>query len=163
YGAALSAVPDAVRSLFATKESRLALLSAGAVWAASALLLTAVAFLVLLLVRHLPRILHDASERAARVGGRAVALPVVLALLLVPFAAGFGPFWVVLSWAAVLLTYTAGRERMAVVGVLILAGLVGPAVRLISREHLLEHSPLYVAAVDLEERREDGSAEDGLK
>src|SRR5262249_19936094 len=45
YGAALSAVPDAVRSLFATKESRLALLSAGAVWAASALLLTAVAFL----------------------------------------------------------------------------------------------------------------------
>ena len=163
YRAALSGVPGAVRALFATKESRMSVFSAAAIWMAFAVVVTTAALLLLLLVRHFARLLHDATERVSRFGGRRTAIPVVIALLLLPFAAGLGPLWVVVCWAAVLLAYTEGRERAVLIGALVTLGLVGPGVRLVGREHILEHSPLYVAAIDLDERREDGSAEDGLR
>jgi tetratricopeptide (TPR) repeat protein len=163
YGSALRGIPDALGALFATKESRLSVLSSAAVWAGTAFLAATVGFILLLLVRHFPQLLHDASERAARFGGRRAALPIVFVLLLLPFAVGLDPLWVLLAWGAVLFVYTEGRTRVVLVGALVLSGLIGPAVRLVAREHILEHSPLYVAALDLEERREDGSAEDGLR
>ena len=163
WGSALSVFPQAVRSLLATRESRLAVLSAAAVWAGAAFFAATVAFILLLLVRHFSQVLHDASERAAGFGGRRTAIPIVLALLLLPFAVGLGPLWVILCWSALLLVYTEGRVRVVLVAALVAAGLIGPVVRLVAREHILEHSPVYVAALDLEERREDGSAEDGLR
>src|SRR5262249_49339186 len=46
---------------------------------------------------------------------------------------------------------------------LVVFGFLPPLVALIARENILRRSPLYVAAVDLDERREDASAEDGLR
>jgi tetratricopeptide (TPR) repeat protein len=163
YRPAAAALAHAVRALFASRESRLSVFSAATLWAAAGVVLATVSLIVLLLVRHFGRLLHDARERAARFGDRRAAIPLLAAVLLVPFAVGLGPIAVVVCWAALLLAYTEGRERAVLIGALFLLGIVCPAVRLVSRENILERSPLYVAALDLAEQREDGSAEDGLR
>ncbi len=163
YPAAMTAVPRAIGALFATRESRVALLSAATVWGTVAVLLAALSLLLLLLVRHFGRLLHDARERANAWGDSRAAIPLIAAVLLLPFAFGLAPIAVVICWAIPLFAYTERRERAVLIVALVLLGLLGPLVRLVSRENILEHSPLYVAALDLQERREDGSAEDGLR
>ena len=163
YTEALRLWPDALVALLATRESRLATLSSLAVWAAAGLALAVLGSIVLLLIRHLPRFGHEIKEFAGRLSDFSAAPPLALVLLVLPLGLGLGPVWMILCWAALVFAYTSGAERTVLVAGLLLFGLLAPGLSLVARENMVERSPLYVAAVDLQERREDGSAEDGLR
>jgi tetratricopeptide (TPR) repeat protein len=163
YSDALRGVPDLVASLFETRESRLALLSCLAVWATVGFAAAVIGFALAMVVHHFSRISHNLSEIVGRrLGGRA-ALPLVLIFLAIPFAFGLDPFWAGLCWSAMVFPFGSKVERWVLGTGLVLLGLLPAGLNLVARENIVQRSPLYVAAVDLEEQREDGSAEDGLR
>jgi tetratricopeptide (TPR) repeat protein len=90
-------------------------------------------------------------------------VPLALAILGLPLLLGFGPVWLILYWGALLYPYTKGRERTVLTAGFLLLALVPPLLSRITSANIEQRSPLYVAAVDLAERREDASAEDGLR
>ncbi len=162
YSQASRMIPDAAGALLATRESRLTLGSSAAVWFSFAVAASLFGLILILLLKNSSRISHDLGEMSRRMGGGAAA-PLALVIGLLPLAFGLGPGWVVLYWGALLITYTLGTERAVLAAVLIGLGLLVPALSAVFRENVVERSPLWVAAVDLEERREDASAEDGLR
>src|SRR5262249_55578843 len=95
--------------------------------------------------------------------GASGAVPLCFVLLLLPFAFGLGPGWALFWWAVLLHAYASKKEQRFLVAGLVVFGFLPPLVALIARENILRRSPLYVASVDLDERREDASAEDGLR
>jgi tetratricopeptide (TPR) repeat protein len=140
-----------------------AILSSLGIWAAAAAAATLAAVILALAVRHAPRALHDLRETALRSFGPSGALPLGLVIAGLPLFVGFGPVWLILYWGALLWAYAESRER-AVLGVGFVAlALFAPLAAWITQENIRQRSPLYVAAIDLEERREDASAEDGLR
>ena len=163
FGRALGLVPDAVGALFQTREARFALFSSLAVWGSLALAAAGLATVLILLGRTGPRLTHDLGERASRWFGPGAALPFALVVLALPLAAGLGPFWLVLWWAILVFPYALPRERVLVAIGLVVAALAPLLATAIGRENIIRRSPLYVAAADLEEQREDGAAEDGLR
>jgi tetratricopeptide (TPR) repeat protein len=163
YGKALALFPDAAGCLFQTREARFALFSSLGVWLAIAICGAAFATVVILLVRSWPRLTHDLGEWAGRRFGPGATLPATLIALALPLAAGLGPGWIVLWWAVVLYPYASPSERGILAVGLVVAALFPLLLATIGRENTIRRSPLYVAAVDLEEQREDGAAEDGLR
>jgi len=156
-------IPELGVALLATQESRLALFSSVVIWAAAAFAAAVVAFVLALIVHHFPRIAHNLSEVSAHYLSPRAAVPLGLLLFALPFAFGLGPFWAALCWAALVFPYASKAERWALGVALVLLGFIPAVAAFVARENIIERSPLYVAAVDLEERREDGSAEDGLR
>ena len=71
--------------------------------------------------------------------------------------------WLILYWGALLWAYADERERMVLGAGFVALALVAPLVAWITQENIRQRSPLFVAAIDLDERREDASAEDGLR
>jgi len=163
YVAAAKFLPRAAGALFATKESRLTVFSSLVVWTAFAVGLAALGLLLVLLLRHLPGIGHDVRELARHFVGEKGAVPLGLLLFGLPLAFGLGPAWAVLYWGALLYASVSSRERAVLTAGLLTVGLLPPLLAWVARENIIRRSPLYLAAVDLEERREDQSAEDGLK
>ncbi len=162
YSQASRSIPDAAGALLATRESRLTLASSAAVWLSFAVAASLLGLVLTLVLKHSSRISHDLGEMSRRMGGGAAA-PLALVIALCPLALGLGPGWLVLYWGALLLTYTVGSERAVLAAGLVGLGLLIPVLSAVSRENVVQRSPLWVAAVDLEERREDASAEDGLR
>lgn len=163
FGKALALLPDAAGALLQTREARFALFCSVGLWAAAAAAAAFLATVLILLVRFGPRLFHDLSELAGRSFGAGAALPLLLVVLGIPLAAGLGPVWLVLWWAVIVFPYAARRERVIVGCGLVLMTLGPSLLAAIGRENIIRRSPLYVAAVDLEEQREDGAAEDGLR
>jgi tetratricopeptide (TPR) repeat protein len=162
YSEASRLIPDAAAALLATRESRLALTSSAVVWLAAAFLATFFAFILLVSAKSAGRNAHDLRERSRRLGG-AAAVPLLIVLAFLPLAFGLGPGWLLLYWGALVFPYATRRERSLLIVGFVGAGLLTPVLAAISRENVIERSPLWVAAVDLDERREDASAEDGLR
>lgn len=163
YGGALRMLPAAARALVSTQESRLAVFSSLLIWICVGVGAAVIATILVIFARHLPRVRHDVRETADRLFGRRAAIPLGLVVFLLPLAFGLGPVWLILFWGALLYAYADLREQAVLAGGLLALGLVPVAVSGLSRENIVERSPLYVAAIDLEERREDASAEDGLR
>jgi tetratricopeptide (TPR) repeat protein len=163
YVEAIKLVPSAVADLFATREPRVALLSSLGLCLSFAVAAALFGFVVILALRCAPRAAHDAREAARRLVGESGGMPLAWIVFLLPLAFGLGPGWVVLWWAVLLHAYANNIERRALLAGLVLFGFLSPLIATISRENILRSSPLYVAAVDLAERREDASAEDGLR
>jgi tetratricopeptide (TPR) repeat protein len=159
----LRAVPDAAAALVSTHETRVALLSALGLWTAAAAAATLVGIVLSLALRHAPRALHDLGEAAFRSFGPSGTLPLGLVIAGLPFFLGFGPTWLVLYWGALLWAYASRRERVVLAAGFAGLALVVPLCAWITEENIRQRSPLFVAAIDLEERREDASAEDGLR
>lgn len=158
----LRAVPAAFSTLFESSESRLSLASSLAVAVIAAALAAAVATLIGLFFRHARRIAHDLRETASRPFGYRAATPIAFILLALPIFLTFGPVWLVLYWAVLAYAYSARGERFAIGFSLAVLALSPIAIEAIARENLVRRSPIYRAAVDLEERREDFSVEDDL-
>ena len=114
-------------------------------------------------LRHGPRVVHDLQERTARSFGPGGVVPLGLIIAGLPLFIGFGPMWLVLYWGALLWAYAESRERMVLGAAFVAAALVVPLGAWITEENIRQRSPLFVAAIDLEEHREDASAEDGLR
>ncbi len=160
---ALKAVPGAAAALLSTREARVAIASSLGLWLALALAGTLFATILALGVRHFPRMVHDVSEAARRRFGRSGVLPLALVILGLPLCVGLGPLWLLLYWGALLYAYTEKSERVVLVAGLIGLALVPPLLARITAANIEQRSPLFVAAIDLAERREDASAEDGLR
>ncbi|HYV40864.1 MAG TPA: hypothetical protein VEO02_03640, partial [Thermoanaerobaculia bacterium] len=162
FDKAAAALPGAVSSLLATHESRLSVFSILLLWSAAGLAAATLGSIVVLVLRYARLWVHDLREISGRFLGRKAGLPLGLVLLTLPLAFGLGPIWLVLYWGALVYPSCHRRERGILVAALLAFGLIPVMTAAISRENILERSPLYVAAVDLEEKREDASAEDGL-
>ena len=162
-GDALRSLPGAASALFASHESRVAILSSLGIWAAAAAAATLAGLILALAVRHAPRVLHDLREAAFRSFGRSGALPLGLVIAGLPLFIGFGPVWLILYWGALLWAYAESRERAVLGAGFVAIALIAPLAAWITQENIRQRSPLYVAAIDLEERGEDASAEDGLR
>lgn len=159
----LREVPDAGAALLSMHETRVAILSSLGVWAAAAAAATLLGVILSLALRHAPRVLHDVREKAFRSFGRNGALPLGLVIAGLPLLVGFGPTWLILYWGALLWAYADRRERVVLAGGFFALAFVVPLCAWITEENIRQRSPLFVAAIDLEERREDASAEDGLR
>jgi tetratricopeptide (TPR) repeat protein len=163
FASALALLPDAAGALLQTREARFALISSLALWGTVAFSAATLAAVLVLLWRSGPRLTHDLTEAATRRLGAGAGLPFVLLVLALPLGAGLGPYWLVLWWAVIVFPYVAPRERVCLCAGLVLMALAPALSAWIGRENIIRRSPLYVAAVDLEEQREDGAAEDGLR
>ncbi len=162
-GELVRALPASASSLLATHEARVAILSCLGLWSAAAAVATLAGMVLVLAVRHAPRVLHDLRETAFRSFGRSGALPLGLVIAGLPLFIGFGPMWLVLYWGALLWAYANRRERLVLGAGFVALALSVPLCAWITEENIRQRSPLFVAAIDLEERREDASAEDGLR
>jgi tetratricopeptide (TPR) repeat protein len=160
---ALKSVPSAAMALFATRESRVAIFSSAALWLAVGIAGALAGIVLTLCIRHLSLAAHDVSEAARWRLGAGAAIPVAIAVAALPLLAGFGPGWLVLYWAALIFPYAAARERRTLAVALLALALVPPLLAVVTRINIEQRSPLFVAALDLAERREDASAEDGLR
>src|SRR5262249_12750500 len=158
-----ASLASAFGSLVATREARLALLSAIGTWSAAGLGAAVFGTIVILLLRHIRLTLHSLGETARRFFGSGAALPLGLILATLPLAFGLGPLWLLLYLGALALSSRRRDERVVLGAGLLALGLVAPIAAAISHENVLENSPLYAAAVDLEEKRDDASTEDGLR
>ncbi len=162
-GEALKELPGAAVAFVSTREARVAILSSAAFWVAAGIAGMLLGTIIGLAVGHFPRAWHDVTERAGRSFGRAGVLPVALIVLGLPLWVGLGPVWLVLYWGALLYPYTEGRERRVLAGAFVALALVPSLIAWVTASNVEQRSPLFVAALDLDERREDASAEDGLR
>ena len=162
-GEALQELPSSAAAFLSTREARVAVFSSLGLWVALGIAGMFVGTVLTLAVRHFPKAWHDISERAGRHYGAAAVLPFGLLLLGLPLFVGLGPVWLLLYWGALLYAYTEGRERAVLAGAFVALALVPPLLARLTAANIEERSPLFVAALDLAERREDASAEDGLR
>ncbi len=160
---ALRALPACAAALLATHESRVEVLSAVGLWTALAVAAALCGAILAIGLKHFTRLAHDVEEAARRLFGRGAALPLGLIAAGLPLYVGFGPMWLLFYWGALLWAYACSRERLVLGVGFVAAALIGPALAWITDENIRQRSPLFVAAVDLDEHREDASAEDGLR
>jgi tetratricopeptide (TPR) repeat protein len=163
FGQFVQALPGSAAAFFSTREARVAVFSSLGLWVAVGIAGMFAGTVLALGARHFPRAWHDISERAGRYYGLAAVLPFGLLLLGLPLFVGLGPLWLLLYWGALLFPYTEGRERTVLAAVFVALALVPPLLAKVTAANIEERSPLFVAALDLAERREDASAEDGLR
>lgn len=124
---------------------------------------TTAALIVSLFVRHIRRISHDLQESAERIFGGRGALPLGVAFLGLPLWLSFGPFWLLLYWSAILFAYAERRERIWLALALVVGGAAAPAFEKIADSNVIARAPLVSAAVDLEEKKEEGGSVDLLR
>jgi tetratricopeptide (TPR) repeat protein len=159
---AATAWPAAVTTLLASSESRLSLFSSLALVVVAALSAAAIAAGLGLFLKYGRRIWHDLKEAAGRPFGPRAAAPLALLLVTLPLFLTLGPVWLILYWIVLAYPYSNRRERFVIAFALVVLGIAPIAIEAIARENLLRRSPIYMAAVDLAERREDFSVEDGV-
>lgn len=159
---AASQTPAALATVFAIAETRLAFLSSLTLALAITLVLTAVLIVLGLFLTHFRRLWHDLREIAGRPFGQRAAAPLAVGVLVLPVLFTLGPMWLLLYWAVIAYAYSEKRERYLLAAALFALGALPLLVDVVARENLIRRSPLYLAAVDLEERREDSSVEEQL-
>jgi tetratricopeptide (TPR) repeat protein len=163
YGEALHALPEASSALLSTHESRVAVFSSVGLWIGAALAAMLAGVVLSLALRHGPRAIHDLQEKGRGSFGPGAALPLGLLVAGLPLFVGLGPGWLLLYWGALVWPYASPRERRVLGASFVGVALAVPLAAWITEENIRQRSPLFVAAIDLEERREDASAEDGLR
>lgn len=159
---AADAIPAAATTLFASSESRLSLVSSLAIAIVAALAGAAIAAALGLFLNHLRRASHDLGETASRAFGQRLAAPITFLLLGLPIFFALGPLWLLLYWAVLAYAYSARREKFVIAFSLVALAASSVVIDAVARENLVRRSPIYLAAVDLAERRQDSSVEDGL-
>lgn len=157
-----SQIPPALGTVFAIAETRLAFFSSLSLAFAFTLTLTAVVIILGLFLTHFRRLWHDLREISGRFLGSRAADPVAVGLLVLPFLFALGPMWLLLYWAVIAYAYSEKKERSLLAAALFVLGAMPLLVDVVARENLVRRSPLYLAAVDLDERREDSSVEEQL-
>ena len=123
----------------------------------------AAAMIVALLLRQWRRLFHAVRERAMPTFGRVGTVGAAIALLALPIWLSFGPFWLLLYWGALVCIHATVRERVILASVLLVAGFLGPLSQEIADRNLIARSPLVSAAIDLEEKKEEGGSVDLLR
>ena len=159
---AFRTLPAAATALLASSESRLSLASSLALAVLAGLAAAVLATALALFLHHSRRLGHDFREASSRLFGDRAAAPIAFVAIALPIFLTFGPVWLLLYWAALAYAYCGRRERFVLGSALLALGLTPLGVDAVARENLLRRSPIYMGAVNLAERREDFSVEDGL-
>jgi tetratricopeptide (TPR) repeat protein len=157
-----SRIPAAVATVFEIAETRLAFFSSLVLALAITLTLTAVVIVLGLFLTHFRRLWHDLREISGRPFGQKAAAPLAVGLLVLPLLFALGPMWLLLYWGVIAYAYSEKGERALLAAALVALGAVPLLVDVVARENLVRRSPLYFAAVDLDERRDDSSVEEQL-
>lgn len=163
YADSAVALAEAVGALFEADESRREFVSNAALLTGASFALAAAAMIVALLLRQWRRLFHTVRERAMPTFGRTGTVGVAIALLALPIWLSFGPFWLLLYWGVLVCFHATLRERIVVAIVLLVAGFLGPLSQQIADRNLIARSPLVSAAIDLEEKKEEGGSVDLLR
>lgn len=164
WGSMVSEFFGAVRATLADGESRrifatrvvLVLIHAGAV--------TAAAFILVLLVRHGRRWLHDLAETASRLlpGGHADVL-LVGAMALAPLLLSFDVLWYGLFLFVVLFGYATWPQKLGAVVALALVVPLFPVLDYLAYDLAVNSSPIVRGAEALSEARYDQRVLDNLE
>ncbi|MGE5347242.1 MAG: tetratricopeptide repeat protein, partial [Acidithiobacillales bacterium] len=154
----------ACRAMLADGESRRILTTRIALVLSAALVATALAVLVILLVRHGRRLGHDLSETAARLlgGGRGQDL-LVVAMLVLPLLLSFDVLWLGLYLFVLVLGYATWPQKIAAVVALALSIPLLPLLDRVSYDLAVSSSPIFRSAEALEEYRYDQRVVDTLE
>ena len=80
-------------------------------------------------------------------------MPLGLLVAGLPLFVGLGPGWLLLYWGALVWPYASPRERRVLGASFFGVALAVPLAAWITEENIRQRSPLFVAAIDLEERR----------
>ncbi len=163
FAESVIALAESAAVLFAADESRREFLSNAALLTGASFALAAAALIIALLFRQLRRLYHAVRERSESSFGRAGTVAVAIALAGLPLWLSLGPFWLVLYWAVLAAVHATVRERVILAVVLLVGGLLGPLSKEIADQNLIARSPLVAAAVDLEEKKEEGGTVDLLR
>jgi len=161
-GDGLARTPGALAKIFASAELRSTFGSWLGILVALSVAAAAVACVLGLSLRHFRRIFHDLQEFASRPFGHRAAKPIAVVLVALPVFFTFGPLWLLLYWSVLAFAYSTPRGRAVLALALFSLGVLPIAVDRLAHENVVRRAPLYRAAVDLEERREDASTEDSL-
>ncbi|HET9794786.1 MAG TPA: tetratricopeptide repeat protein, partial [Thermoanaerobaculia bacterium] len=163
YGESAVAFGEAITALFQAEESRREFVSNAALLVGASFALAAAGLVLALMLRHARRLLHSVRERSEPAFGRGGTVAVALGVLGLPLWLSFGPFWLLLYWAVLVCVHAGSRERVAVAGALLVVGFLGPLSNAIADRNLIARSPLVSAAVDLDEKMEEGGSVDLLR
>lgn len=161
-GEGATRMPRALATVLATEESRLTFGSWLGILVAASIAATALACVLSLFLKHFRRIFHDLQEVASRPFGHRAARPIAVVLVALPVFVTLGPVWLLLYWAGLAFAYSTKRERAVIALALFSLGVLPILVDQLARENLIRRAPIYRAAVDLAEHREDASTEDAL-
>jgi len=163
YADSAISLAEAAGALFEADESRREFLSNAALLTGASFAFAAAALIAAMLLRHGRRLYHSVRERAEVEFGRRGTIGLALALLCLPLLLSFGPFWLVLYWSVLVSILATFRERLVVAISLLVVGLLGPLSKEIADQNLIARSPLVSAAVDLQEKKEEGGSVDLLR
>jgi len=163
YAASAVALGEAVNALFQAEESRREFVSNALLLVGASFALASAGLVLALMLRHARRLYHSVRERSEPAFGRRGTIAVALALLGLPLWLSFGPFWLLLYWAVLVCVHASARERVILAAALLVVGFLGPLSNAIAERNLIARSPLVSAAVDLEEKKEEGGSVDLLR
>jgi tetratricopeptide (TPR) repeat protein len=159
YAAASTDFGTAMSALLTAYETRREIVSNAVIVATAGLAGAAAGFILILVVRHMRRILHDLAEFSGRLlGGRKGAVPLVILLLGLPLWLTLGPFWLFLYWGGLAFLYAERAEQRILAVLLVAVGGISPCWRLIADKNLIARSPLVAATADLAEMKEEGAS-----
>ncbi len=163
YAKSASAIAASAEALARAQESRREFLSNVAILLATSIAAATAALILALLIRYVRLLLHDLKERSVPAFGSRGAALVAAAVLGLPLWLSFGPLWLFLYWSILVSLYAEAGERFVLWTALAVVGLIGPAFQMIADENLVARSPLVSAAIDLNEKREEGGSVDLLR
>ncbi|HKB72621.1 MAG TPA: tetratricopeptide repeat protein [Thermoanaerobaculia bacterium] len=163
YADSAIALGEAVNALFEAEESRREFVSNAALLIGASFALAAAGLVLALMLRHSRRLYHSIRERAQPAFGRRGTIAAALVLLGLPLWLSFGPFWLLLYWSVLVCIHAGTRERIVLGAALLVVGFLGPLTKEIADRNLIARSPLVSAAVDLEEKKEEGGSVDLLR
>jgi len=163
WGDLVPAFLGALRATFADGESRRVVL----VRLVLTLLLTAcaaaLAAILVLLVRHGPRLVHDLRESAeGLLGGRATGVAVA-SFLIAPLLVSLDVLWLALFLFVLLLGYASLEQKIATSFALALSMLLLPVLDRVAYDMAITSSPILRAAEALQESRYDQRVLDNLE
>lgn len=154
----------AVRGTLADGESRRVLVARGILVLAYAGLVTAVAILVILYIRHGRRLVHDVAETAGRIVPRGYGTDIlVVALLVAPLLLSFDVLWFLLYLFVLVFGYATWPQRVGAIAALALTVPILPLVDRTSYELAVSSSPVVRSAEALGEARYDQRVVDSLE
>jgi tetratricopeptide (TPR) repeat protein len=163
YAGSAAALGEALTALFQAEESRREFVSNAALLVGASFALAAAGLVLALMLRHVRRMLHSIRERSEPAFGRGGTVAVAIVVLGLPLWLSFGPFWLLLYWAVLVCVHSGARERGVLAGALLVVGFLGPLSNAVADRNLIARSPLVSAAVDLDEKKEEGGSVDLLR
>jgi tetratricopeptide (TPR) repeat protein len=162
-GEIVPGVAGALRATFADGESRRVNLARAVFLVLGTIAAAALGALVILLVRHGARLVHDLRETAGGfLHGRASSV-LALGTLVLPLLLGLDVVWLALFLFVLVLGYATAEQKVAASAAVLILVLLFPALDRFAYEFAISSSPILRGAEALQESRYDQRVLDNLE